>query len=196
MSSTTRTQFLVALGNTDNSLVWSEFCSRYRPMLVSFGRRLGLQEQDAEDAAQETVMAFLATYREDRYRRQQGRLRSWLYGIASNKIRDIQRRRMRECPLGDSGGSSDLFEQLADDHTMSEIWDLEWQRAVLSFCIQEVRREVSPTSLQVFDRCVLKKESPDEVAASLDMTRDAVLKAKTRVLSRIREIRQTIEHRW
>ena len=78
MLSTTNTSLLAGLRDRSNDACWSEFFGRYQPLLVGFGHKLGLSETDAQDAAQETLMAFVSTYREGGYDRQKGRLRTWL----------------------------------------------------------------------------------------------------------------------
>lgn len=189
----TTTQFLSGLRDARNSAVWSEFCGRYRPVLLAFGRRLGLDVHDAQDAAQDALMGFVAAYRKGRYDREKGRLRTWLYAISSHKIRDLQRRRCREKVVSNAGEDTAILERLPDDHSISELWEVEWERAVLAACIDQVRREVKPASLRVLELCVFQKRSVDEVAADLGMTREAVLKARTRVLSRMREIRRSYD---
>jgi ABC-type cobalamin transport system ATPase subunit len=76
------------------------------------------------------------------------------------------------------------------------LWEVEWQRALLAACMEQVRCEVKPSSFQVFEMLVLGRQPLDEVASTLQMSRDAVLKAKTRVLSRIREVRHQLEAEW
>jgi RNA polymerase sigma factor (sigma-70 family) len=196
VSSTTNTQLLVGLRDPQNDAIWSEFVRRYQPVLLAFARRLGLNEPDAQDAAQDALMAFAAGYREGKYDPGRGRLRTWLYGIAANKIHDVQRQRPRDRLIADASNETAFLERVPDDHSMSEIWEAEWRRSVLASCMEEVRREIKPSSMQVFELCVLQKRPVDETADRLGMSRDAVLKARTRVLSRIREIRARMESEW
>ncbi len=196
MRTTTNTQFLLGLHDPQNNAAWLEFCARFMPVLLAFGRRLGLREHDAQDAAQEALLAFVEGYRQNRYDRTKGRLRTWLYGIASNKIRDLQRARAREHLVADKSNETACLEQIPDDASMSELWEAEWQRSLLTACMEAVQREVKPSSFRVFELLVLQKRPLDEVTAALQMSRDAVLKAKTRVLARMREIRGGLEAEW
>jgi RNA polymerase sigma-70 factor (ECF subfamily) len=187
---------LDGLKNRENTRLWSDFCGRYRPIVVRFAQRLGLNEEDAQDAAQEALLAFAEAYHAGRYDRQKGRLRTWLYSIASNKIRDLQRCRFRDKAVASPPDKTALIEQLPDDRTMSEYWEVEWQQSLVRICIQQVRKQVKPSSMRVFELCVLKQRSVDEVAAELEMSRDAVLRARSRVLSRIRRVRRVLEPDW
>jgi RNA polymerase sigma-70 factor (ECF subfamily) len=179
---------LLALKDQANDQAWTALCARYRPVLISFARRLGLSELDAQDAAQDSLLAFACAYRSGSYNRSRGRLRAWLFTIASNKVRDIQRKLCRQPhkALGDElpGG----VELIPDDHAMSHAWESHWQRAILDACLEEVARHVEPATLQAFKLYVLEERDIDEVGARLNMTRNAVFKAQRRVLGRLREI--------
>ena len=85
MITITSTTLLDGLKDQGNAPVWSEFCTRYRPVIVAFARRLGMSEDDAQDAAQEALITFAAAYREGKYSRDKGRLRSWLLTLAKDK---------------------------------------------------------------------------------------------------------------
>ncbi|MDM7998830.1 MAG: sigma-70 family RNA polymerase sigma factor [Dehalococcoidia bacterium] len=195
MITTTSTSLLAGLHDRGNERAWGEFDARYHPLLISFGRRLGLAEHDAYDAAQETLLAFAEAYRQGRYDREKGRLRTWLYGIATNKIRDLQRRRAREI-VGDAADRTGLMEQIPDEHTMSEAWEAEWQAAVLAACTEEVRHQVEASTMQAFELFVLKGRPGEEVAQHLGISRDAVFKAKRRVLTRMREVYDRLQADW
>ena len=74
----TTTVLLEGLHDASNDAVWGEFDRRYRPVVFGFARRLGLDDADAADVAQETLTRFLEEYRRGVYDRERGRLRSWL----------------------------------------------------------------------------------------------------------------------
>lgn len=193
MSTSTNTQFLLALTDPQNTGAWTEFCTRYSPILLAFGRRLGLNEQDAQDSAQDCLLAFMKGLRAGKYDRRKGRLRTWLYGIASHKIRDLQRSRMQEKRVPSSPQDTDILEQVPDDHGTSEIWEAEWQRAVLTACVRQLAREVKPLTMRIFHLCVVENKSNGEVASLLNMPKDSVAKAKSRILARLREVRTSLE---
>jgi RNA polymerase sigma factor (sigma-70 family) len=192
----TTTALLDGLHDHQNTRLWSDFCNRYQPAVVRFARRLGLNEEDARDAAQDALLAFVEAYRAGQYDRRKGRLRTWLYGIAANKIRDSQRRRFRDKALAGPPGKTALIEQLPNDRTMSECWEAEWRQSLVRICIQQVSRQVKPSSMRVFELCILKKRSLEEVADELNMSQEAVLRARSRVLSRMRQVRRMLEPDW
>ncbi len=183
----TNTDLLLALQDQANDQAWSSFYARYRPVLVAFGRRLGLSDQDAQDAAQESLFAFAQAYRKGDYARGRGRLRHWLFSITSHKVRDLQRRLCRQPMTVDPQTGTGIIEAVPDDHQLSSVWEAQWHKAVLDACLKEVSRHVEPATLQAFKLLVLDGLHVDEVAAQLNMTRNAVFKAQRRVLTRLRE---------
>ena len=66
LSTITNTALLMGLQARDDP-AWTTFYSRYQPVLVAFGKRLGLRESDAQDAAQEALLAFADGFRKGQY---------------------------------------------------------------------------------------------------------------------------------
>ena len=196
MKTVTNTSLLNGLRDPKNDRVWSEFYARYQPMLMSFGRRLGLQEQDAQDAAQEALLAFVGAYREGAYDRDKGRLRTWLFGIASHKVRDIQRKRGRQLIIADNPESTRFLNKVPDEHHISQVWEAEWARSILAQGMEEVRKQVKPQTMEAFELFALKGWPAEKVASHLGMTENAVWIAKNRVVSRLRAIQDYLEENW
>lgn len=186
----------MGLRDPSNDRAWSEFAARYQPIVVSFARRLGLREDQAQDAAQETLIAFAKAYGDGRYDRGRGRLRSWLLGIAVNKIRDIQRQTAREVAVGGQDSHTSLIAAIPDERSLNEAWDKEWRRAILRACLDEVRRQVKPELMKAFELFVLREWPADRVAAHLGISRDVVYAAKSRILVRMQEARKFLEENW
>ena len=85
----TTTQILEELQQTSGDLAWDQFCDHFQPIVVGFGRKLGLSAADAQDAAQETMISFLSALRQGQYDRTKGKLSSWLLGIAKRVILNL-----------------------------------------------------------------------------------------------------------
>ncbi|MHC4441256.1 MAG: RNA polymerase sigma factor [Planctomycetota bacterium] len=183
----TSTDLLIGLGDLSNDKVWSMFCSRYRAVIISFARRAGLSEQDAQDAAQDTLLAFADAYRKGKYNRDKGHLRTWLFSIARHKIHDIQRKNFRQPMTVEPGERTRLLNRLPDDHSMSEIWEMEWQRAIIKTCLNDIYGRVEISTIRAFELLNFNNWTVDKVASHLGMTRNAVYKAQRRVLTRLRE---------
>lgn len=195
MITQTNTMLLVGLRDAANQAVWTEFFGRYQPLLVSFGRRLGLGDDDAQDAAQDTLLAFAKAYRQGRYDRAKGRLRTWLLTIATNKIRDLQRRRCERL-MGESGDGTAFIDRIPDERSMSDVWEAEWKQAIIRQCLDYVRPRVEPTTMRAFELLAIEGVSGEEVATQLGISRNAVYQAKSHVLSHMRAYQQQLEEIW
>lgn len=194
MDTFTSTALLEGLLEQQNAKAWQQFNQLYRPMVVAFARKLGLSEVDAEDAAQETLIAFVRAYRDGAYDRTKGRLRSWVFGIAHKKVLDIRRRWGREMVLADKTQGTAYMESLMSPEDMEkQLWEPEYHRAVLRICLDMVRPQVQEKTFRAFELVVFEGLSGNEAAEQLDMTANAVFIAKNRILAKVRVLRKQIE---
>ena len=187
----TTTVLLDGLAEDANPEAWSEFDRRYRPIIFGFARRLGLTDADAADAAQETMTQFLSEYRAGRYDRTRGRLRSWLMTIARTKVAGLYRKRGSKREVRGESAMVDL----SDEQTLSGIWDNERRTVVLREALTKLRSStrLNEKTLQAFEMLVLNQVPVVAVADELEMTRDDVYLAKSRVARRLRDIVASIE---
>ena len=73
---------------------WARFVELYTPLILFWARRLGLQEADANDLAQDVLTRVWQQLQS--YQRQAGkRFRGWLWTITRNRWQDYVRRRVR-----------------------------------------------------------------------------------------------------
>ena len=186
LTTTTTTELLDGLYEVGNRAAWSEFDRRYRPILVGFLQRMGLNEADAADVAQETLTCFVQDYRQRKYDRQHGRLRSWLIGIARCRLGDMRRAvgRRREV----RGNSA--IEGMPNEADAESIWDTEERRCMFEQAINELRQTTrfNERTLEAFERVALRREPVETVAAQLGLSPQEIYNAKNRVVERLREI--------
>lgn len=197
LNTATSTSLLEGLGERDNRTIWHQFVERYRPMIAGYAHRMGLGSEDAEDAAQATLIAFCEAYQAGRYEREKGRLRSWLFGIARNQIRNtMKKRRHREVQVVGDSRQTDFFARIEDGDELEQLWDQQWRDAVLRQCMAEVRNEVDAQSIEAFELFARQGWSAQKVADHLGMTANAVFLVKHRILKRIRELMPRMEEIW
>ncbi len=193
MDWTTSTRLLEELHTGDDGTAWDEFVGRFRPTIISFARGMGLRPPEAEDVAQEAFLTFAKHYRDGRYDRSKGRLSKWLFGIARNHtlcaLRNVNRRELNLAP----GHRTSFWSALRDSSTTSALWDTQWQQAILHHCLDQVSREVDPTTFTAFEMVAYGQQPPAEAAAALGITVKAVYNAKHRILKRIRALRADCE---
>ncbi len=187
---TTTSQLLEGLFDRSNNDAWRECDARYRPIIVAFARKLGLGEEDADDAAQETMTKFLQEYQAGKYDRSRGRLGSWIIGIAKYRIADLKRSRMRR---REARGDSAIV-GLPDDRRLEELWEAEVRREVLNRSMEELRQRtrMNRRTIRAFEMVALEQKAAAEVAHELGMTVNDVYVAKNRAIEQLRKIRDTL----
>jgi RNA polymerase sigma-70 factor (ECF subfamily) len=189
----TNTVLLAGLSDPRNHEIWREFDERYRPVVIAFARRLSLSPADAEEVAQETLVRFAEEYRAGKYRRDRGRLRSWVFAIARTRAADFKRERERR---REARGESALGE-LVSDAELEKLFDEEWQRHLLRDALAELRAtKTDPKSIRALEMLAFEQCSAADVGAALQMSPDAVYQAKHRALANLREILARFESDW
>ena len=89
----TRASLLHALKDPDNHARWDEFHRTYRGLLVGVARRSGLNEHEAEEAVQDTLLAVSQKMPEFRYDPAKDSFKGWLLQLTRWKIADQFRKR-------------------------------------------------------------------------------------------------------
>jgi RNA polymerase sigma-70 factor (ECF subfamily) len=183
---TTTTDLLAGLHECGNRAVWDEFDRRYRPILVGFLRRMGLNENDAADVAQDTLTCFVQAYRQHKYDRDQGRLRSWLIGMARCRLADWHRVKGRRRELGGESATANM----PADEDGDAAWEAEERRFILEQAIADLRQTTrfNERTIAAFERVVLSQEPIETVSAELGLTPQDIYNAKNRVVERLREL--------
>lgn len=180
----TATALLEGLMAPDAPGAWEQFDVRYRPIVLAVARRMGLNETDAADAAQDAIVRFLTAYRQGKYDRKKGRLRTWLIGIARHCIADTHARRAARA--GQRGES--VIGVLADPD-VERAWDDEIGLEVLRRALAEVRRttKTGEKALEAFELVAVRGVPAAQAAEMLGMTTQDVYVAKGRVAERLRD---------
>ena len=186
----TTTTLLDRLRADNDETAWREIDSRFRPVVLAVAQRLGLDDADAADVAQETMAQLFADYRAGKYARERGGLRAWVIGIARHRIADVRR---RQAMRRERRGTSALVD-LPEHAQLSQIWDAEAERSVLGRALAELARsgKVTARTLEAFRLNVIEQRPVDEVARRLDTTARAVYLAKHRCLRRLQSIVQRL----
>ncbi|MGB7343990.1 MAG: sigma-70 family RNA polymerase sigma factor [Pirellulaceae bacterium] len=187
ISPETRASLILRLSDPADDLAWAEFLQVYEPMLFRLASRWGLQEADAREIVQETLLAVaksISKFSDDQH---DGSFRRWLATITRNKLADHLARRSRQ----ESGsGDTDVhrwLDQQASDTSSASIWDWNEKRQVFAWAAENVRSQVSDPTWQAFYRTNVQGESVKQVAADLGMREGMIYVARSRVMSRLRK---------
>jgi len=190
----TTTGFLDDLGNSDNNEAWEQFYNHFQPPIVRYACKLGLEHNNAEDVASETLMTFLKRYRRGDYSRSKGRLSSWLFGITHRVILDLKKRLYRDKLISNDTAGAAFWAMIEDKKALRYTWNTELRRMVFQCCLGQVRLTVTEQTYKAFELYGLQEKSSDEVAKLLGMSRNAVFIAKTRVLSKLEKAMAEFEN--
>jgi RNA polymerase sigma-70 factor (ECF subfamily) len=169
------------------SAEWHRLQDIYLPLIRSWLSRVPGLGYEADDLSQEVLLVLfreLPTFE----RQRDGAFRAWLRQITVNRIRAFRRARQKQ-PLAGLGPEAEhLLTQLADPTSeLARQWDQDHDRHVIHKLLAVVQGDFEPATWQAFTRFALDGYPAAQVAGELGMTESAVVKAKSRVLKRLRE---------
>jgi len=176
----TRTSLLSRIKDPDDSLSWEEFDRVYRPLLLQYAFSRGLDREEAEEVAQQCMVAVSSGIRGFQRR---VTFRGWLRGMIDHKVSDQLRKHPREV----GARTTDFDREQATEDSPVLMWEKQWNRTHLLYCLNQVRMEIAPMTYQAFDLYVLQERPVKEICERLRMTPNQVYVAKSRVLARLKE---------
>lgn len=184
----TSATLLERLRDRADAEAWQRLVDLYSPLLSSWLRRHGLQEADVDDLVQEVLMTVAREAPQFQHSGRPGAFRSWLRTILANRLREFWRgKRLRPLATGDSDFAG-MLDQLGDpDSGISRLWDREHDQHIARRMLERIEPQFTASTWKAFRRVVLEGARPDEVAAELCLTVNAIFIAKSRVLQRLRQ---------
>ena len=187
---TTSTTLLRDVASDPQHVRWGEFVARYRPMMEAFMRER-FPSIDADDVIQETFIALCKVLPSYSYEPdEKGHFRNYLTGILRNKALRRLRKEQKDAEVAAElrrAGGSPL--SAADD-------EKGWRESVFELALQRFLADesIADRTKRIFERVAINGESPETVAALFKMKRHAVDQAKSRAMSRLREIVKHLEN--
>jgi len=189
----TTSTILQDLTDFNNRTAWDRFARRFCGPITRFARQLGLSQADAEEAAQETLLAFAEAFRKGQYDRNRGRLSRWLFGIAFRQVQAKKRSVIRRSAQSTHAAGAPIWQDVADETSAVASWDREWEQSLLSMCLERVRQQVEPATMHAFDLVMRDGQSPAKAADILGVPVRSVYNAKYTVLTRLRALKAELE---
>lgn len=182
----TRRSLLTRLKDWDDRESWYEFFQTYWRFIYAVAVRSGLNDSDAQDVVQETIIAVSKQMPNFKYDPSKGKFKGFLSKTAHfccldrmRKLKQEAKRRV-ELPSGTSG--TDAIDQLVDPASLTPPnLDEEWEWNLVQVAIQNVKAVIKPKHFQIYDWYVLKQLPSTQVASKLGITIGQVFLAKHRI---------------
>jgi RNA polymerase sigma factor (sigma-70 family) len=183
----TSATLLKRLNDRSDSVAWQRLVDLYTPLIKSWLRRQGVSAEDAEDLTQEVLGILVREVSQFQHNGRAGAFRSWLRTITINCIRQSWRSRSVRPQTTRLLELDSALDQLEDPNSdLCRRWDREHDEFVLHRLLDLIEPEFRLATWQAFRRQVIDGAPAEIVAAELGLTVNAVLIAKSRILSHLR----------
>jgi RNA polymerase sigma-70 factor (ECF subfamily) len=164
---------------------WDRLHDLYMPLIRRWLGRVPVLGDEVADLSQE-ILVVMAREIPRFDRKREGSFRAWLRQVTVNRVR-IHRRKGRRRPIVGLDPADGFLDRLADPNDdLARQWDREHDSHVVEKLLAAVEAEVNPTTWEAFRRFALEGEPARRVADELNMTENAVVLAKSRVMRRLR----------
>ena len=177
----TRATLLLRVRDRGDAKAWAEFHGLYAPLLYRYARQRGLTHADGEEIRDQCLLVVAQRIAALEYDREKGGFKNWLYCIANGKVVDFFRKQRER-----QADTQVLKAAVDPQPTPEELWDQQWRYQHLLYCAAEVKSAFDERTYRAFELLAFEERGVDDVCAQLNMTRNQVYLAKSRVLSRIR----------
>lgn len=182
----TRRSLLSRLKDWNDQESWRVFFDTYWKLIYNAAVRAGLNEAEAQDVVQETVMAVSKNMPGFSYDPAKGSFKTWLMRQTNWRIADQFRKRLPLAFQTDDPAHCEptaTIDDLPDPAVpaLETLWEEEWERNLLDAALRRVRARVDAKHFQIYDLCVCKQWPPSKVARDLRINPARVYLAKHRV---------------
>lgn len=202
----TRSSLLRRVKNTQDQESWREFYDLYSKLVLGFARKGGLNESEAQEVVQETMIAAAKHLPEHRYDPKVCSFKTWLLNFSTWRMQDqVRKRRAPSYPVGhqgqgvqaDDASRTDTIERVPDPHgePLEDIWAREWEAALLEAALARVKAQVEAKQWQIFDLYVLKEWSVKEVTSALPVSTGQVYLVKHRISALLKKELKRLQRR-
>ncbi len=207
----TRASLLNRLKDQSDQASWQEFFGLYWRLIYSVALKAGLNDPEAQDVVQETVISVARNVGEFSYDPKVCSFKTWMLRLTRWRILDRLRQREREAAgLGHRVHFGEDGNPAAADRTtdrtstldrlpapggidLEKLWDEEWQKTTMHAALATVRNRISPEQYQLFDLYALKGLPVTQVARMVGVSIPRVYVAKHRVAALLKAEVQRLE---
>ncbi|MEL7500716.1 MAG: sigma-70 family RNA polymerase sigma factor [Planctomycetota bacterium] len=184
----TSLSLLNRLRSSPESESWNRLVQLYAPLIRTWLRRYDVQEGDADDLVQETLLAVSKDLGKFEHAGRPGAFRRWVKLILVNRLRKFWRARDRR-PQAKGGTDFDTRLAQLENHSseLSQIWNREHDQFLLRQLLTLVEPQFAPNTWKAFCRVALDGAKPTVVAEEIGISLNSICLAKSRVIRRLRQ---------
>ena len=191
----TRVTLLRRLQELEGEQGWQEFFDIYWLFIFRNAMAAGLNESDAEDVAQQTLVAVWKGLPAFRYDPKRAAFKTWLIDILKCRIVDLRRKQARRPTValaGEDTGTAPL-ERVPDPASVEPHarWDAEWEANLVRAARERVWKRLSPRERQIYEYYESRERNVGDTARELGITSARVYVARYRVE---KELKKDIKH--
>ena len=184
----TQASLLLRLKDWRDQASWQQFFDTYWRLIYGVARQAGLNDSEAQEVVQETMMAVANHMPGFKYDPAKGKFKTWLLNMTRWRIIDHIRKRAKagvaEALASLEGETStNAVNRVIDPsgNALDALWEAEWQDTLLKAAVANVKRRVDPQNYQLFDFYVNKDWPAAKVAETFNVAVDQVYLAKHRI---------------
>ena len=179
----TRRSLLTRLRNWDDQESWRDFFDTYGHFIYRIARKTGLNDAEAQDVVQDTLLAVARQMPGFQYDPSVGSFKGWLHQITHRRVVDHFRKRAPESNSDDPVRHGKCLEQFPDPAgtDFATLWEEEWQWHLLHTAMQHVKRRTNPKQFQLFDLYVTKRWPIKVIMSTLGVSAPQIYMAKMRI---------------
>jgi len=188
----TRESLLRRLKSWEDQESWADFFNTYWRLIYSAALKAGLNEAQAQDVVQDTIIVVAKKMKDFTYDRAIDSFKGWLLYLTRKRIAlEYRRKELGRVTSGSSESTDWTLE--ADDlpdpagFDLQSVWEQEWERNLWEAAITRVKKEVNAKQFQMFDLYTIKEKSAQEVARQLNVPVAQVYLAKHRTSSLLKK---------
>ena len=159
---------------------WQRLSDVYEPLIAGWVTRAGVAHADRDDLVQEVLMVVVRKVGEFEHQHP-GAFRAWLRAILANQLKKYFRENAKlTCLIS----LDSICDPSCDE---SAVYDREHDEYLAARAMRIIEHEFEPATWLAFRLQVINDMRPADVAAKTGISINAVIKAKCRVLKRLRE---------
>jgi RNA polymerase sigma-70 factor (ECF subfamily) len=183
----TRQSLLARMKDWSDQASWQEFFHTYWRLIYAVALRAGLNNTEAEEVVQETVICVAKKIGEFKNNPAFGSFKSWLMLITRRRIADQFRKRppaaAHSSPHADDTARTSTLDRMPDPASLDldKVWETHWQQNLLAVAMANVKRQVSAKQFLLFYQQVVNGWPAAKVAQKYNVNLSQVYMARYRV---------------